>query len=60
MFPSGDSIRFYFETNFDKKAVDASFKLDFDLELILEFVLNDNIYKGNEYNLYLKELITQL
>ena len=48
-FASGDTLKFNFETNFNKKATDATFKLDFDLELILQFVMDDDIYTGDEY-----------
>ena len=54
---SGDSLQFSFVTNFQQKAIEASFKLDFDLELILQFVLNDNVYTGDEYYSFITSMI---
>ncbi|MGL4293509.1 MAG: hypothetical protein ACRCSQ_08035 [Bacteroidales bacterium] len=55
---SGQVVAFEFETSYDKQATTADFKLDFDLELILQFVLNDDIYNGSEYEAFVnKKLI---
>ncbi|MEG1615880.1 MAG: hypothetical protein RR202_05100 [Bacteroidales bacterium] len=53
--PSGKAIQFEFTTNFNQEAATAAFKLDFDLDLILQFVLEDDIYTGNEYHQYVSK-----
>ena len=59
-FSSGESIRFDFMTDFAMDVVDASFKLDFDLELILQFVMTDDIYTGSEYDDFLSEKLQKI
>lgn len=46
---SGKSLVFDFVTQFDEKAANAAFKIEFDLDLILEFVMQDESYSGREY-----------
>ena len=60
MFAAGDTIKFNFETNFNKKATDATFRLDFDLELILQFVMNDDIYNGSEYMAFISKKLPDI
>lgn len=59
-FPSGQEISFDFVTNFDPDAATASFKLDFDLELILQFVMEDDVYSGNEYKDFVSKQMTDV
>lgn len=55
---SGQKVHFKFATSFDQNASTADFQLDFDLNLILEFVLHDDIYTGEEYKQFItKKLI---
>lgn len=55
---SGQKIAFDFVTSFDKEAATADFKLDFDLNLIMEFVMGDDVYTGREYEEFVtKKLI---
>lgn len=46
---SGKTVAFEFITTFEKEAATADFRLDFDLDLIMEFVMDDDVYTGNEY-----------
>lgn len=46
---SGESVTFDFLTSYNPAATSCDFKLDFDVDLIMDFVLNDDIYTGNEY-----------
>lgn len=57
-FESGKSVTFDFYTNYDEVAATADFKLDFDLDLIMQFVMEDDVYTGREYDEFVsKKLI---
>lgn len=57
-FESGKSVAFDFYTNYDEVAASADFKLDFDLDLIMQFVMEDDVYTGREYDEFVsKKLI---
>ncbi len=55
-FDSGKKMRFSFITTKARGAKDASFEIDFDLALILDFVINDNGYSGAEYDEFVRIL----
>lgn len=46
---SGETVTFNFMTKIVPEASNAVFQLDFDLDLILQFVMDDDIYTGEEY-----------
>ncbi|MDO5570054.1 MAG: hypothetical protein Q4F97_01125 [Bacteroidales bacterium] len=59
-FEPGQTIGFDFKTKYTPQASNASFELDFDLELILDFVKEDNIYKGTEYKEYIENQLIKI
>lgn len=57
-FESGKTVSFEFFTTFDEAAATADFRLDFDLDLIMQFVMEDDVYTGREYDEFVsKKLI---
>ena len=48
-FGTGDTVSFDFLTHYNPAATSCDFRLDFDLELIMQFVMTDDVYTGDEY-----------
>lgn len=59
-FESGKAIEFEFYSNYDEATASADFKLDFDLDLIMQFVLEDDAYTGREYEEFIAEKLIDI
>ena len=55
---SGQTVSFDFIPYYVSLVNNADFRIDFDMDLILQFVMDDDIYSGNEYEDFItKKLI---